>query len=345
MNARTVHGGPNVMRGTAVAGWGTYVPERIVTNRELEEGGLDTSDQWIRERTGIRERRWAADGETTATMAIEAGAAAIKDAGLAPGDIHLLILATTTPDQLVPAASAFVSDGLGLSCGSFDLNAACAGFAYSLVVASSLISSGTADTVLVIGSEVLSRFTDMDDRGTAIIFGDGAGAAVLRATAATGPHAPGLLAWDLGCDGSAAQLIEIRAGGSRMPATAETVAGGEHYMRMQGNEVFRRAVRAVVDSVDATLERAGVAAGDVDLFVPHQANSRIVDAVCNRVGIPLERTVVNIDRYGNTSAASIPLALVEAAQDGRVRDGDLVLLSGFGAGMTWASALLRWGRT
>jgi 3-oxoacyl-[acyl-carrier-protein] synthase-3 len=330
-------------RGAAVAGWGAYVPERIVTNDDLQASGLDTNDTWIRERTGISERRWVADGETTSTMAITAGGAAIKDAGLTPGDIDLVILATTTPDQLVPAASAFVSDGLGLRCGSFDLNAACAGFAYSLVVASSLIATGGVDTVLVIGSEVLSRFLNRDDRGTAILFGDGAGAAVLRATTTTGPDAPGLLAWDLGCDGTGVHLIEIPAGGSRKPPSAETVQTDEHFIHMQGNEVFRRAVRAVVDSVDATLTRANVSADAIDLFVPHQANVRIVDAVCSRVGIPMERTLVNIERYGNTSAASIPLALVEAAQAGRLQPGNLVLLSGFGAGMTWASALLRWG--
>jgi 3-oxoacyl-[acyl-carrier-protein] synthase-3 len=330
-------------RGAAVTGWGAYLPARVVTNDDLAASGLDTSDEWIRERTGIRERRFAAEGETTATLAIEAGAAAIKDAGLAPGDIDLVILATTTPDQLVPAASSFVADGLGLTCGSFDLNAACAGFAYSLVVATSLIGTGAADTILLIGSEVLSRFTDPEDRGTAILFGDGAGAAVLRATTVTGPDAPGLLAWDLGCDGSGARLIEIPAGGSRLPPTADTIAQREHFIHMQGSEVFRRAVRTVVDSVETTLERAGVTASDLDLFVPHQANARIVDAVCARLGIPMERTVVNIDRYGNTSAASIPLALAEAAQAGRLQPGQLVLLSGFGAGMTWASALLRWG--
>ncbi len=331
-------------RGAAVTGWGAALPARVVTNHDLEASGLDTNDEWIRERTGISERRWANDSETTATMAMEAGAAAIKDAGMVPGDVNLLILATSTPDQIMPSAASLVSDGLGLRCGSFDLNAACAGFAYALVVASSLIGTGAADNALVIGSDVLSRFTNPDDRGTAILFGDGAGAAVLRATTNTGPNAPGLLASDLGCDGSAAHLLEIPAGGSRTPITAETLGGTKQFIHMQGNEVFRRAVRAVVDSTEATLQRAGVSAADVDLFVPHQANIRIVDAICNRVGIPLERTVVNIDRYGNTSAASIPLALVDAAHAGRLRDGDLVLMSGFGAGMTWASLLMRWGQ-
>ena len=325
----------------AIAGWASYAPERRLTNADLE-ATLDTNDTWIVERTGIRERRIAADGETTSSMAIEAGGAAIKDAGMVPDDVDLLIVATATPDQLVPATSAFVSDGLGLRCGAFDLGAACAGFAYSLVVASSLVETGGMSTVLVVGSETLSRFTNYDDRGTAILFGDGAGAVVVRATDRA--DGPGLLAWDLGCDGSAATLIEVRVGGSRRPAAGEPEVGDDHFIRMQGNEVFRRAVRAVVDSASATLAKAGMTPGDVDLFVPHQANVRIVEAVNQRLGIPLERTVVNIDRYGNTSAASIPLALVEAANSGRLNDGDTVLLSGFGAGMTWASALLRWGR-
>lgn len=330
------------MKPAVIAGWGAYAPDRHVTNADWERT-LDTNDAWIVERTGIRERRWAADDESTSSMAIVAGTAAIKDAGLAPGDIDVLIVATATPDQLVPHASAFVSEGLGLTCGSFDLGAACAGFAYSLVVASSLISTGGVSTALVIGAETLSRFTNPDDRGTAILFGDGAGAAVLRA-GDDGTAGAGILGWDLGCDGSASRLIEVPAGGSRRPASSETIAGGEHYIRMQGNEVFRRAVRAVVESSRTTLERAGVDANDVALFVPHQANARIVQAVSERLGIPSDKTFMNIDRYGNTSAASIPIALVEAAEAGRLADGDLVLLAGFGAGMTWASVLLRWGR-
>ncbi|MBW3615571.1 MAG: ketoacyl-ACP synthase III [Actinobacteria bacterium] len=330
---------------TAIAGWGVYVPEYRLTNAELEQT-LDTNDSWIVDRTGIRERRIAAPDETTASMAIAAGAAAIKDAGLAPGDIDLVIVATVTPDQICPATASFVSDGLGLTCGSFDLGAACAGFAYAVVVASSMIATGGIDTALVIGSETLSRFTDPGDRSTCVIFGDGAGAAVLRRGADAGgdPGAgTGLLAWDLGCDGSAASLIEVSAGGSRLPASAATVAAGQHYLRMQGNEVFRRAVRAVVESATLTLDKAGLTAADIDLFVPHQANVRIIGAISNRLGIPVEKTAVNIDRYGNTSAASIPLALAEAAAEGRLQAGDLVLVSGFGAGMTWASLVLRWG--
>jgi 3-oxoacyl-[acyl-carrier-protein] synthase-3 len=327
---------------TAIAGWGIYAPEHRRTNAELE-ATLDTNDTWIVERTGIRERRIAAPDESTATMSIAAGAAAMKDAGLTPGDIDLLIVATVTPDQICPSTASFVSDGLGLNCGSFDLGAACAGFAYAVVVASSMIATGGVKNVLVIGAETISRFLNPEDRSTSVIFGDGAGAAVLRACDAT-DTGPGLMAWDLGCDGSAASLIEIRAGGSRMPTTHETISDGDNFLRMQGNEVFRKAVRAVVESATSALDKAGLTADDIDVFIPHQANVRIIEAINQRLGIPMDKTIVNIDRYGNTSAASIPLALVEAAQEGRLQDGDVVLLSGFGAGMTWASVLLRWGR-
>ena len=333
----------------AVAGWGIAIPEKVVTNHDLTQR-VDTSDAWIVDRTGIRERRVAGPSQTTASMAIEAGAAAIKLADLSPTDIGICIVATCTPEQPIPATASFVQDGLGLRCGAFDLDAACAGFVYALVVGSGLLSTGGLDAVLVIGSETLSRVADPDDRSTCVLFGDGAGAVVLvpEGSGPAGPHRPngtdgaGLLAWDLGCDGSAAPLLAIPAGGSRLPVSPETVAAGQHFLKMEGQEVFRRAVRAVVDSGAATMAQAGVTAADVDLFVPHQANLRIIDAAASRLGIPPERTFVNIDRYGNTSAASIPIALAEAADGGRLHPGDLVLMSGFGAGMSWASALLRW---
>jgi 3-oxoacyl-[acyl-carrier-protein] synthase III len=320
-----------------IAGYGVAIPEGRLTNHDLE-ARVDTSDAWIVERTGIRERRIAGPDESTATLATTAAAAAIKSAGLTPTEIDLMILATASPEQPLPHTGAFVGDRLGLRCGSFDLAAACAGFVYELVVGASMLTTGCRN-VLIVGAETVSRLMDPTDRATSILFGDGAGAAVL--VPAEGDE--GLLAWDLGCDGSAARLLEIPAGGSRMPTSIETVQARQHYMTMAGQEVFRRAVRAVVDSATLTLERAGVAAGDVDWFVPHQANIRIIEAASNRLGFPPERTVVNIERYGNTSSASIPLALFEAVDDGRVQPGHLVLLSGFGAGMTWASALLRWG--
>ena len=344
---RPAPGGP-----AAVAGWGTAIPSRRVTNHDLAER-VDTSDAWIVERTGIRERRFAGPGETTASLAIEAGAAAIKSAGLTPSEIGCCIVATCTPEQPIPATAAFVQDGLGLRCGAFDLDAACAGFVYALVVGAGLLSTGGLDAVLLVGSETLSRVADPDDRATCVLFGDGAGAVVLvpgePAPAAgdgfsdsPGEATAGLLAWDLGCDGSAASLLAVPAGGSRLPPTLDTVTQGQHWLKMEGQEVFRRAVRAIVESAAATLDQAGVTAADVDLFVPHQANVRIIDAAASRLGIPGERTFVNIDRYGNTSAASIPIALAEAADSGRLSRGDLVLLSGFGAGMSWASALVRW---
>jgi 3-oxoacyl-[acyl-carrier-protein] synthase-3 len=323
-----------------VAGWGTALPEQRLTNAELEQR-VDTSNQWIVERTGIRERRVAARGETTASLAIEAGAAAIKHAGLTPDAINLLVVATATPEQLIPHTGAFVADGLGIHCGSFDLNAGCAGFVYELVVGSSMLATGNLQHVLVIGAETLSRFVDPLDRATCILFGDGAAAFVLSASPDDGP---GILSWELGCDGSATGLLALPAGGSRMPTTAETVANREHYIKMVGPEVFRRAVRIVIESATGALDRAGVTVDDLTWFAPHQANIRIIEAAASRLGIPPERTLVNIDHYGNTSAASIPLVLAEAADDGRINDNDLVLISGFGAGLTWGSAVLRWGR-
>jgi 3-oxoacyl-[acyl-carrier-protein] synthase-3 len=323
----------------SVAGWGIAVPEHRLTNAELEQR-VDTSDQWIVERTGIRERRIAGEGESTASLAIEAAAAAIKHAGLTPDAIDLLVVASASPEQPIPHTGAFVGDGLGIRCGSFDINAGCAGFVYELVIGSSMLVAGNLQHVLIVGAETLSRVVDPLDRATCILFGDGAAAFVLSASPDDGP---GLLSWDLGCDGSAAGLLEIPAGGSRRPTTAETVAHGEHYVRMAGQELFRRAVRIVVESATIALERAEISVDDVTWFAPHQANLRIIEAAAGRLGIPTERTLVNISRYGNTSAASIPLVLAEAADDGRIRDGDLVLLSGFGAGLTWGSAVLRWG--
>jgi 3-oxoacyl-[acyl-carrier-protein] synthase III len=319
-----------------IVGWGTVVPEGRVTNADLE-ARVDTSDAWIVERTGIRERRVAGEGESTATLGTGAAAEAIKRAGLTPAEIDLMIVATATPEQPLPHTGAFISDALGLRCGSFDVSAACAGFVYELVIGASMLQTGY-EHVLIVGAETLSRIIDPLDRTTTVLFGDGAGAAVLARS-----HTDALLAWDLGCDGSAASLLEIPAGGSRAPTTSTTVADRRHYLKMAGQQVFRRAVRAVVDSAHLTLGRAGIEADAVQWFVPHQANARIIDAAAQRLGFGPDRTIVNIDRYGNTSSASIPLALFEAVDDGRVREGDLVLCSGFGAGMTWASALIRWG--
>jgi 3-oxoacyl-[acyl-carrier-protein] synthase-3 len=307
------------MSGVALTGWGAALPPNVVTNADLE-ARLDTSDAWITERTGIRERRV---GGTTGALAAVAGRAALDRAGLSGGDIDLLVLATTTPDQLVPATSATVQHQLGTRGGAFDLNAACAGFVYALVVTSALLGTRTTRALLV-ASDTLSRITDQEDRSTAVLFGDGAGAVVLEEVAGDG-H---LLSWDLGADGAALPLLYCDHGG---------------FLKMEGQEVFRRAVRVMVDSARTALEGAKATAADVALWVPHQANLRIIEAANSRLGLPIERTALVLDRTGNTSSASIPLALAEAADDGRLQPGDLVLLSGFGAGMTWASAVLRWG--
>ena len=312
------------MTAATIAGIGTAIPEARLTNTDLE-ARLDTSDEWIVARTGIRERPVAAPSETSGSLAIAASAAAIKDAGLVPDDVDLLVVATTTPDQLLPQTSALVHEGLGLRCGAFDVGAACAGFVHGLVVGAALRDAGGLDAVVVVGAETLTRIVDPDDRATVPLFGDGAAAVVLRPAAA----GYGLQAWDLGCDGSAASILAIPP--------------GHQFIQMEGQEVFRRAVRAVTSSAANALRTAGVSAVDVDLFVPHQANVRIINLAAQRLGIPEERTMINVDRYGNTSAASIPLALAEAVDGARVHDGDIVLLSGFGAGMTWASAVLRWG--
>jgi 3-oxoacyl-[acyl-carrier-protein] synthase-3 len=307
------------MPGAVVTGWGAAVPDKVVTNDDLS-ARLDTSDAWIAERTGIRERRI---GGTTSELAVAAGRHALERAGRRAEDIDLLVLATTTPDATVPGTSATVQEQLGVGGGAFDLNAACSGFVYALVVAHGLVMAG-ARRLLVIGSETLSRITDWDDRAIAVLVGDGAGAVVLEATEGPGQ----LLGWDLGADGTLRHLLKCDLGGT---------------LYMNGKEIFRHAVRAVVDSSTAALQRAGLSSSDVELFVPHQANARIISAAAGRLGIPDERCVVTIDRYGNTSSASIPLALCDALDAGRLHQGDRVLLSGFGGGMTWASAVLQWG--
>jgi 3-oxoacyl-[acyl-carrier-protein] synthase-3 len=305
--------------GAVVTGWGIALPDKVVTNEDLS-ARLDTSDAWIVERTGIRERRI---GGTTSELAIAAGGRALERAGRRGDEVDLVIVATSTPDALVPGTSATVQEGLGIAGGAFDVNAACSGFVYALVAGHGLVLAG-ARRVLVVGSETLSHITDWDDRTLAVLVGDGAGAVLLEATDGPGQ----LLAWDLGADGSLRHLLKCDHGG---------------YLYMNGPEIFRHAVRAVVESSSAALARAGLDAHDVELFVPHQANARIIAAASQRLGIPPERCVVTIDRYGNTSAASIPLALVDAIDTGRLRPGGIVLLSGFGGGMTWASAVLRWG--
>lgn len=303
----------------AITGWGSALPPHVVTNADFAER-LDTSDAWIIERTGIRERR---AGGTVGELAVEAGRKALDRAGVDPAAIDLVVLATMTPDQTMPATATWVHQKLGLGGGAYDLNAACAGFAYGLFAAYGAMATGAVDKVLLVGADVMSTIVDQDDRSTAVLFGDGAGAVVIERAA--DDH---FLGWDLGTDSAAYGLLEAKLGGT---------------ITMDGKEVYRRAVRATVSSALAAMDRAGCTPDDITLFVPHQANIRIIEAVGNRIGVPLERTAVNVQRTGNTSAGSVPLALVEAADAGRLADGDLVLLSGFGAGMSWGSAVVRWG--
>jgi 3-oxoacyl-[acyl-carrier-protein] synthase III len=328
--------------GISVAGWGSALPARRVTNDDLART-LDTSDEWIVERSGIRERRWAGAGESTGPLSLTAARRALERAHVAPKDVDVVVVATCTPERPIPSTAALVSSELGISAGAFDLNAACAGFVYGLTTTSALLEAGVARTALLIGAETMTSVIDPDDRGTAVLFGDGAGALVLRGSPGHDPGTPGLVASDLVNDPAGIDLLVVPAGGSAKPASPETVAAREHYLRMDGREVFRRAVRAVEASIGRTLARAGYTAKDVALFVPHQANARIVDAVLARTGLAPERTSSTVDRYGNTSAASIPIALAEAAEAGTVTPGDLVLLCGFGAGLTVGTALWRWG--
>jgi 3-oxoacyl-[acyl-carrier-protein] synthase-3 len=301
-----------------ISGWGTALPEKVLTNDELA-ATMETSDEWIRTRTGIAERRV---GGTTIGLSIESGRAALEMACLDPSRIDALVLATTTPDVQWGNAAA-VQHELGLRCGAFDVNAACSGFVYGLVTAHGLIAMG-ADRVLVIGTDTLSRITDWDDRATAPLFADGSGAVVIESVGGTGQ----LLGWDLDADGSALPLLRAEVGG---------------FIKMEGKEVFRRAVRLMVDSSEKSMRHAGVTSDDIKLVVPHQANIRIIQAACERLGVPIERAAVIIERTGNTSSASIPLALADALEHGRIDYGDLVLLVGFGGGMTAASCVLRWG--
>jgi 3-oxoacyl-[acyl-carrier-protein] synthase-3 len=306
------------MAGGRIIGWGTALPEKVLTNADLSTM-MDTNDEWITERTGIKRRHI---GGSTASLSVASARRAIAMAGIDPASIDGLVLSTTTPDRTVPATSATVQNELGLRCGAFDVNAACSGFVYAYVVAQGLLAIG-AKRLLVVGTDTLSRITDWSDRGTAILFADGSGACVVDAT----PDAGQLLGWDLDADGSLEHLLYAEVGG---------------YIHMDGKEVFRRAVRIMVDSAKKSLAKAGLSVDDVKLCVPHQANLRIIDAACRNLGIPLERTAIVLHETGNTSSASIPLALFDAADRGRLHNGDIVLLVGFGAGMTAASAVLEW---
>jgi 3-oxoacyl-[acyl-carrier-protein] synthase-3 len=322
-----------------IAGVGVAVPPRVVTNHDLAKT-LDTSDEWIVERTGIRERRIAGPEQTVAMLSREASEIAMERAGVTASDIDSIILGTASPDRLLPSTACDLQALLGANnAAAFDVSAACPGFVYALTVAEGLIASGQSRTVLVVGAEKLSTITDFQDRSTAILFGDGAGAAIVRRSSGEGR---GLLSTFLKSDGRLAPLLYRPSGGAADPISERVVCDRSHFMRMAGREVFKAAVLAMAEACDEALSRAGVAAEEIDLLVPHQANLRIIEATAKHAGIPMSKVMVNLDRYGNTSSASIPLALDQAIVEGRVQPGSLVLLVAFGAGFTWGSAVVRW---
>lgn len=321
-----------------ITGTGSYAPEKILTNRDLE-ASVDTSDAWIMERTGIRERRIAAPHENTSDLAAEAAKRALDAAGMTAGDIDLIIVATATPDMSFPSTACLVQGKIGASrAAAYDLSAACSGFLYALSAANGHILSGLYRNILVIGAEVMSRFVNWQDRTTCILFGDGAGAVVLQATT----EDRGILTSLLRSDPSLWDLLCIPAGGSRMPASPVTLEGQLHTIQMKGNETFKAAVKALDDIVIETLAAAGVEAKDIDLLIPHQANIRIIQATARRLRMSMDKVYLVLEKYGNTSAASIPMALDEAVKTGRVKAGDMILMEAFGGGLTWASALVRW---
>lgn len=321
----------------AITGLGSYLPAQVVTNEDFAKR-LDTSDEWIRTRTGIRERHYAAPDEATSDLAFAAGRAALRDAGLTPDDIDVIIVATTTPDHPVPATAPIVAAKLGRTCTAFDLNAACSGFVYGLQVGAGIAAGGS--TVLLIGAETLTRYVDHDDRSIAVLFGDGAGAVVLQRdeAAAMGP-------FDLGSDGSELEILWMRAGGSREPFDPVAHVDASSRMSMRGGDVYRHAVTRMTSSSQIVLESAGLSVDDIDLMVGHQANQRILEAVGQRLGVPEGRSHMTVDRHGNTSAASIPLALDDARREGRLEPGTRLLLTAFGGGLTWGSCILTWAGT
>jgi 3-oxoacyl-[acyl-carrier-protein] synthase-3 len=329
---------PESIRGTTIAGTGMYVPDRVLTNDDLARM-VDTSDEWIVERTGIRQRRIAAPDQASSDLALIACQRALDMAGLEPGDVDHIVLATTTPDRILPSCACTLQQKLGATnAAAYDMFAACTGFVFGLGLGRGLVGAGIADTVLVVGVETLSRIVDYTDRNTCVLFGDGAGAAVLRACApGTGLHAV-----DMHSDGELGEVLEVPAGISRNPASDETVAGHEHFIRMQGKKLYPFAVRSMEESTRRCAESAGWSASEIDLFIPHQANLRIIEAVRERLGTPADKVYVNIDRYGNTSSASIPIALDECVRAGRLKPGDKLAIAAFGGGATWGASAMTW---
>lgn len=325
-------------KNAVITGWGFYAPTRVMTNQDLERI-VETSDEWITSRTGIKERRFAADGESTSTLATRAGRAALERAKLRPQDVQLIIVGTASPDYLFPATACMVQSELGATrAGAFDVEAACTSFVTALGIAKGMVSAGTVQNVLVIGAETLSRLLNWKDRTTCVLFGDGAGAVVVEASNAS----VGIESVVLHSEGSKGELLMVPAGGTRMPASKETLEQGKHFITMQGGEVFKLAVKSMADAAEEALREAGLGLDDIALLIPHQANIRIIEGVAKRLHFPMERVFVNIQRYGNTSAASVPIAICEAEASGRLKRGDKILLVAFGGGFTWGASVLEW---
>jgi 3-oxoacyl-[acyl-carrier-protein] synthase-3 len=321
-----------------VLGAGKYVPERILTNKELESM-VETNDEWIVSRTGIKERRIAADHQATSDLALEAAKIAMANAGISADQLDLIIVATVTPDMAFPSTACILQEKLGArKAAAFDLSAACSGFVYGLANASNFIATGVYQYALVIGADCLSKITDYTDRNTCILFGDGAGAVVIGAV----PEGRGFLSFELGSDGSGGELLKLEGGGSRNPASLETVDKRLHYIYMAGAEVFKFAVRIMGNAADEALRKAGWQKNDIDLLIPHQANIRIIQSSLSKLGLTEDKCMINVDKYGNMSAASIPVALAEAVEQGKVKEGDRLLLVGFGGGLTWGASALVW---
>lgn len=326
------------LRPVGILGTGKYVPERILTNSDLEQM-VETNDEWIVSRTGIRERHIAAPHEATSDLAYEAALKALDAAGMTADQLDLIIVATITPDSAFPSTACILQDKLGAKkAAAFDLSAACSGFVYGLATATGFIQNGMYNNALIIGADTLSRITDYTDRNTCVLFGDGAGAAIIGEV----PEGRGFQSFDLGAEGAGGDLLKLEAGGSRLPASAETLENKQHFIYMNGREVFKFAVRVMGSATEKVLTKAGFGKEDIDLFVPHQANVRIIQSAMQRLELPPEKCVVNVDKYANTSAASIPLALAEAAEQGRMKEGDKVLMVGFGGGLTWGATVLVW---
>jgi 3-oxoacyl-[acyl-carrier-protein] synthase III len=331
---------PEARRYAQIIGWGYHVPEKVITNKELEQI-VETNDEWIRSRTGIEERHVVADPkETSASMGILAARKALELADVHPNKLDLIICATSSPEHIFPATACIIQDAIGaVNAGAYDLSAACSGFVYGLSMARGHIMAGDAEYVLVIGAETLSRVTDWTDRNTCVLFGDGAGAVLIAASDVPG----GILSVDLGSDGSGANTLALPAGGSAMPASLETVSTGSHYIKMDGKAVFRFATRVMADATRRVLQRAGLTPNKVDLIIPHQANIRIIqNSVLHQLKIPEDKVMINVQKYGNTSTASIPIALCEAIEAKRIKPGDNLVFVGFGAGLTWAACAVKW---